>query len=34
MVDQSSNLNESAETFFDSIILSDNEPRNRDFDIK
>ena len=30
MVEQSSNLNESAETFFDSIILSHNESSHRD----
>ena len=34
MVEQSSNLNESAGTLFDFIILSENESRNGDVDIK
>ena len=33
MVEQSSNLNASSETFFDSIVISDNEPRDRDVNI-
>ena len=34
MVEESSNSKENSQTFFDSIILSDHESRNRDFDIK
>jgi hypothetical protein len=34
MVEQSCDLNESAGTFFDSIVLSENESRNGDVDIK
>ena len=34
MVEQSCDLNESAETLFDFVILSENESRNGDVDIK